>query len=78
MHGEVLGKHPLFTWFKTLQAIRSLKQGELFTLRLRLSDYRYKALRAIKKDPHHRDTAKRLDRVAFYDKQLHEISSLIH
>ena len=78
LHHEILGKHPVFDWFKKAQQIRSMKISDLFTMHLHLSEYIRKAKYSIRKTPHHRLTSSRLERIADYEKQVKEILRLIN
>lgn len=77
-HGAVLGKHPIFDWMKRLDAIRHMKVGDLVTLKIRIENNLIKNKSAVRKEPGHRFTADRQERIRKMELELIEVNRLLN
>ena len=70
MHRLILGKHPVFDWFKRAQEIRSMRVGDVVRTRANTINMQGKLKRYIMKNPHHKNTGKRKESIATLNKVL--------
>ena len=77
-HGEILGKHPIFSRMHRLNEIRAMKTGELVTLKIRLTNNLVKNRRRYKDQPKHKASAKRLNRIETMKLELTEVNRLLN
>lgn len=76
-HGKVLGEHPVFSWMKRLEQIRSMNNSELIKLREQLKNKIHRTRKLIKDNPEHAETGKRTERQQSFEKELKEVERLL-
>ncbi|HPS61872.1 MAG TPA: hypothetical protein PLK82_02365 [Bacteroidales bacterium] len=76
--GQILGKHPIFSWFRRVEEIRRLKVSALVTLKIRLENNLVRNRAAMRKQPAHPRTAERKDRIASMERELAEVNRLLN
>lgn len=69
-HHSILGKHPVFDWFKRAQQIRSMRTGDVVRTRANAVNMLGKLRRSIASEPHHGNTKFRQDKILNYEKVL--------
>jgi hypothetical protein len=69
-HHSILGKHPVFDWFKRAQQIRSMRTGDLIKTRINAVNGLNKLRKRIANEPHHGNTSARLNTIATLEKVL--------
>ena len=77
-HGAVLGKHPIFAWMQRMDAIRHMKIGDLVTLKIRLENNMIKNRAKVRKEPGHKSTLDRLERIRKMEQELIEVNRLLN
>ena len=77
-HGIVLGKHPIFDWMKRLDAIRHMKVGDLVTLKIRIENNLIRNRAALRREPGHKTTADRLERIRKMEQEQIEVNRLLN
>ena len=77
-HGILLGKHPIFDWMKRLDEIRHMPTGDLVKLKNRTSHNLICKRSMLEKGPANNNTAKRLLRIAWLDRELIEVDRLLN
>lgn len=75
--GETLGKHPVFAWMKRKAEIEAMKEADLVILRDQLKNKIPRTKKKIEDEPEHKETAKRLERVAQFEKELELVNKLL-
>ena len=76
-HGKVLGEHPVFSWMKRLEQIRSMNNSELIKLREQLKNKIHRTKKLIKDNPEHAETGKREKRQQSFERELKEVERLL-
>ena len=77
-HNTVLGKHPIFEWMQRLDAIRRMKVGDLVTLKIRLENNLVRNRAAVRREPGHKTTSDRLERIRKMEQELIEVNRLLN
>jgi hypothetical protein len=77
-HGAVLGNHPIFAWMKRVDAIRGMKVNDLVTLKIRIENNLVKNRATMRRQPGHKNTADRHDRIKKMELELVEVNRLLH
>ena len=68
---SILGKHPVFDWFKRAEQIRSFRTGDVVRTRANAVNVLGKLRRRIVKEPHHKNTKSRQDSILTLEKVMH-------
>lgn len=76
--GQILGKHPIFLWFRRAEEIRRLKVSALVNLKMRLENNLVRNRAALRKQPAHPRTAERRERIAAMERELAEVNRLLN
>ncbi|MFZ4463086.1 MAG: hypothetical protein ACOYN5_04525 [Bacteroidales bacterium] len=75
--GQLLGEHPAFEWLKRRDEIRALNTPELIKLRDTLNNNIPRTKKLLTDEPDHKDTAKRSERLEWFEKELTEVKSVL-
>jgi hypothetical protein len=75
--GQLLGEHPIFEWMNRRSEIRAMKAPELIKLRDQLLNKIPRTRKLITDEPEHKDNAKRLERVKFFEQELTEVKLIL-
>ena len=74
----LLGKHPIFDWMKRLDEIRHMPTGDLVNLKNRTGHNLICKRSMLAKGPANKNTAKRLLRIGWLDRELIEVDRLLN
>jgi hypothetical protein len=77
-HGAVLGNHPIFAWMKRVDVIRHMNVGDLVTLKIRIENNLIRNRSAVRKQPGHKSTSDRLERIRKMEQELIEVNRLLN
>ncbi len=75
--GKFLGKHPIFEWIKRREDIHQMDKSDLVKLRDQLKNKIPRTKKLMADEPEHKDNAKRMERVAQFEKELKEVNLLL-
>lgn len=75
--GQLLGQHPIFEWVNRRDEIRKMSAPDLVKLRDQLNNKIPRTRKLIADEPEHKDTAKRLERVDLFEKELAEVKAVL-
>ncbi len=75
--GDLLGKHPIFAWMNRLDVIKGMEKSDLVILRDQLKNKIPRTKKQIADDPDHKETAKRMERVEWFEKELTAVNTLL-
>ncbi len=78
INGSLLGKHPIFESLQRNEFIRGLKTGELVQLKIRLENNLVRNRSALKRDPHSKEAAARIERIEKMETELLEVNRLLN
>jgi len=76
--GQILGKHPIFDWTARLEAIRRMKIGDLVKLKIRIDNNLVRSRASVRRQPGHKNTANRLQRIESMQKELTEVNRMLN
>lgn len=76
--GTILGEHPIFSWMKRADEIRSMKIGDLVNLKIRLNNNLVKNRAKIRKEPNHPQTMVRQELIKKQILELAEVNRLLN
>ncbi|MGA2823309.1 MAG: hypothetical protein ABSE72_07255 [Bacteroidales bacterium] len=77
-NGRVLGKHPIFSFYKRINQIRGMTLGDIVRLKIRLENNMVKNKKLIRSQPGHGQTANRMERVEKMKNELMEVNRLLN
>jgi len=77
-NGRILGKHPIFSFYKRINQIRSMRLGDVVRLKMRLENNLVKNKKLIRSQPGHGQTATRMERVETMNNELAEVNRLLN
>ena len=77
-HGEILGKHPIFSWMRRVEDIRRMKIGDLVGLKIRLENNLVRNRAILRKEPDSVETARRKERITHMEQELIEVNRLLN
>jgi hypothetical protein len=75
---KVLGKHPVFAWVKRESEIKCMKVADLVKLKDALENNIPRTKQKIAQEPEHKETAKRVERVKQFEKELILVKQLLN
>lgn len=76
--GSILGEHPIFDRLRRMDEIRSMRVGDLVTLKIRLENNLVRNRKKIRDQLNHPDSARRIERVRLMELELTEVNRLLN
>jgi len=76
--GVILGEHPIFDRLRRMDEIRSMRIGDLVTLKIRLENNLVRNRKKLRDQLNHPDSARRAERVRIMELELTEVNRLLN